>query len=232
MLFTKQFLITKLVDLDKLLGRNPIRADLKGSQRSDFPSASTYEKYFGTWNHALVAAGLNPNPRGIRRGGTRKCSSNGYKKTSRETLIRNLQDISESLGRPVTYRDMNEIAKGRKYPGVRAYKNRFGSWSAALREAGIPPANNRRRKETLKNPFANLRMRFEILKRDNFTCQYCGRTPQDGARLVIDHKLAVVNGGVTNISNLITSCFECNAGKSDILLSTHRPRQRTKNGTR
>jgi|CXWK01.1.fsa_nt_gi hypothetical protein len=56
--------------------------------------------------------------------------------------------------------------------------------------------------------------RFEIFKRDSFTCQYCGRKAPD-VLLVIDHIEPVSKGGTNDILNLITSCQECNAGKSD-----------------
>ncbi len=62
------------------------------------------------------------------------------------------------------------------------------------------------------------KMRFEVLKRDSFTCQYCGAKAPD-ALMRIDHIHPVAKGGTNDILNLITSCFECNAGKSDRLLS-------------
>lgn len=54
--------------------------------------------------------------------------------------------------------------------------------------------------------------RFEVFKRDNFTCQYCGRMAPN-VILEIDHINPVANGGTDDILNLITSCFECNRGK-------------------
>lgn len=56
------------------------------------------------------------------------------------------------------------------------------------------------------------KIRFEVFKRDNFTCQYCGRTAPD-VILEVDHIKAVKNGGTNDIMNLVTSCFECNRGK-------------------
>lgn len=55
--------------------------------------------------------------------------------------------------------------------------------------------------------------RFEIFKRDDFTCQYCGATPTN-AILHVDHITAVSNGGTNEMDNLITSCMPCNLGKS------------------
>ena len=64
-----------------------------------------------------------------------------------------------------------------------------------------------------------IKLRFEILKRDGFKCQYCGRNPkEDNCKLHIDHINPKSNGGLNNPDNLITSCFECNIGKSDVLL--------------
>ena len=64
-----------------------------------------------------------------------------------------------------------------------------------------------------------LRLRFEVFKRDNFTCQYCGRNvKEDGVKLHCDHIIPQSKGGEDNMKNLITSCMECNSGKSDVLL--------------
>ena len=57
-------------------------------------------------------------------------------------------------------------------------------------------------------------LRFEVFKRDSFTCQYCGRKAPD-VILNADHIDPVANGGPTTILNLITACKDCNAGKSD-----------------
>lgn len=67
---------------------------------------------------------------------------------------------------------------------------------------------------------SRLRLRFEILKRDNFTCQYCGRNPkEDSCKLMIDHIHPEIKGGKYLPNNLITSCEECNLGKGDVLLT-------------
>ena len=57
--------------------------------------------------------------------------------------------------------------------------------------------------------------RFDILKRDNFTCQYCGKTPKDGVKLHVDHIIPLDKGGDNSKENLITTCQECNLEKQD-----------------
>lgn len=58
------------------------------------------------------------------------------------------------------------------------------------------------------------KLRFAVFERNNFTCQYCGRTPEnDDVVLNVDHIVSVKNGGENDFENLITSCFECNIGK-------------------
>jgi hypothetical protein len=62
------------------------------------------------------------------------------------------------------------------------------------------------------------KLRFEVFKRDSFTCRYCGRkTPQ--IVLEVDHVIPVAKGGGDEIENLVTSCYECNRGKGASLLS-------------
>jgi hypothetical protein len=62
------------------------------------------------------------------------------------------------------------------------------------------------------------RVRFEVFKRDLFTCQYCGATPPDVV-LEVDHIEAVANGGGNEEGNLVTACFDCNRGKSAVALT-------------
>lgn len=55
--------------------------------------------------------------------------------------------------------------------------------------------------------------RFEVFKRDAFTCQYCGAHPPQ-VILHVDHITAVANGGGNDMDNLVTACQPCNIGKS------------------
>lgn len=57
------------------------------------------------------------------------------------------------------------------------------------------------------------KVRFDIFKRDHFTCQYCGAHPPQ-AILHVDHIVPVVEGGGNEDTNLITACDACNLGKS------------------
>ena len=57
-------------------------------------------------------------------------------------------------------------------------------------------------------------VRFDVFKRDSFKCQLCGATAPD-VLLEIDHIHPVAKGGTNDITNLITACQPCNAGKSD-----------------
>ena len=56
-------------------------------------------------------------------------------------------------------------------------------------------------------------LRWKILKRDNFTCQYCGQHAPN-VHLEVDHIQPVAEGGDTSEENLTTACFACNRGKS------------------
>lgn len=60
------------------------------------------------------------------------------------------------------------------------------------------------------------RIRFKVLQRDNFTCQYCGRSAPK-VELHVDHKIPISKGGLNDLTNLVTACAECNSGKSDLI---------------
>jgi len=58
----------------------------------------------------------------------------------------------------------------------------------------------------------SLKLRYQVLKRDNSKCVMCGSLAKDEI-LVIDHITPVVMGGKSNLENLQTLCRQCNHGK-------------------
>ena len=64
---------------------------------------------------------------------------------------------------------------------------------------------------------ANLKNRFEFLKKFNFTCQYCGRKALE-VQFHIDHIFPESKGGKSEENNLILACDECNIGKGNKIL--------------
>ena len=61
------------------------------------------------------------------------------------------------------------------------------------------------------------RTRFEVLRRDNYTCRYC-RSADNPLR--VDHVTPVALGGTDDPTNLVAACQDCNAGKSSVALSS------------
>jgi len=55
-------------------------------------------------------------------------------------------------------------------------------------------------------------VRFAILRRDGFTCIYCGGTPPK-VLLEVDHIVPKSDGGTDDEANLCTACTDCNRGK-------------------
>lgn len=56
-------------------------------------------------------------------------------------------------------------------------------------------------------------LRFQILRRDNHTCRYCGRSAPE-VKLTVDHVLPEALGGRNEANNLVAACVDCNGGKS------------------
>lgn len=57
------------------------------------------------------------------------------------------------------------------------------------------------------------RLRYEIIRRDNGTCRYCGQHAPD-VPLTVDHVIPTTLGGTDEPSNLVAACRDCNSGKT------------------
>jgi len=68
-------------------------------------------------------------------------------------------------------------------------------------------------------PIIKQKLRFDVLSRDSFKCQYCGIADSTNSQLVIDHIVPVCDGGTNHILNLSSACIDCNSGKAGKRLS-------------
>ena len=64
----------------------------------------------------------------------------------------------------------------------------------------------------VKRPRAERKMtRYEIFHRDNYTCQYCGKTTH---QLTLDHVMPKHSGGPHTWENVVSACVACNRRKA------------------
>lgn len=99
-------------------GRVPSMMDFNNNQK--YPSPTTYQKVFGSWNNAIREAGLQ-----AKRGGF------SY---SDEELLRALIQFFEENGRSPVEEDFTD---NHKYPRHMTYFRRFGGWDSALKILGL-----------------------------------------------------------------------------------------------
>jgi HNH endonuclease len=57
----------------------------------------------------------------------------------------------------------------------------------------------------------------DVLRRDNYTCQFCGRR-FEGDKLTIDHLIPIARGGLDEPTNYVACCEPCNQQKADMPL--------------
>lgn len=93
-----------------------------------------------------------------------------------------------------------------------------GSWRLRLRcPDGVVrrfKSRGRTPERQKARPVVRPERRYAVLERDGFRCLYCGRAASDpGVVLHVDHRVAVVLGGTSEMENLVTACADCNLGK-------------------
>jgi 5-methylcytosine-specific restriction endonuclease McrA len=179
-------------------------------------SVKTIYNKFNSWKEVLGAANL-------------KLSSNTGSVITDEELFADLKNIWTKLGRQPNYNEM--IKPLSKYHAC-TYERRFKGWRKALERFVIYINNeeNVSSKEGIKNlevkPTTkhktsrniNWRLRFIVMRHDNFKCKGCGRSPATDPSIIlhVDHIKAWSNGGETILENLQTLCSKCNIGKSNL----------------
>ena len=192
--FNNEDILADLRDVAKKLGKDTVR-NHEYPKHGKF-STKVFRNRFGSWNKALAAAGL-----------IQVKESN----ISTEMLFDNLEKVWLTLDRQPFYGEMKmPLSKYTPKP----YDTRWGGWMKAC-EAFIRYKKNDpefekllRPQSTARSRVINEKIRLQILKRDNYKCQKCGRSPAThaGIFLHIDHKKPFSKGGSNEIENLQTLC--------------------------
>lgn len=67
-------------------------------------------------------------------------------------------------------------------------------------------------KETLRQG-----VKLRVLKRDGYTCLYCGFSSEKPRKIFVDHVIPISRGGDNDEANLVACCWKCNSKKRDRL---------------
>lgn len=207
-------LITDLKRIAKTIGKNKLTMNNYKENGGSY-SLDTYNKRFGSWFEALDLAGLE--------------ATRTKMNIPIEELFGNLIEVWTKLGRQPKYSDMFKPLS--KF-SAQTYERRFETWRKALErfvhymtegEIEIEEFISNE-KETIKNHTSrniNIRLRFTVLRRDNFKCRICGVSPATDSQTIlhVDHIEPWSKGGKTVLDNLQTLCSVCNIGKSDLSMN-------------
>ena len=216
---SNQSLIEDIKEVSKSLQKESISTKDYSENRKY--RVQTILSRFGSWNEALIQAELQPTE---------------YKEISDIDLFEEIERIWVCKGSQPTTTD---IKNGISKYSLNTYMRRFGGWRNALKSfldyineeyvfvEKTPKSKNKQTQHikeiktkshhlTSRDP--NLRLKFLVMKRDNFKCCMCGRSPATtvGLELHIDHIVPWSKGGETVIDNLQTLCNDCNLGKSNL----------------
>lgn len=191
--------------------------------------ATTVIREFGSWSKCLDALRKRLQEKNLSLSPRTEPPNRIY---SDKQLYEEIERIWKKLGHRPSRLEWENSKPNISYNAI---KHRFGGWTnACLRfieykmgksiaaEIDEPkPKNNTKPSEVIPKPedtrSISLKLRLDVLKRDNFRCVYCGKSPAInlGVVLHIDHIIPFAKGGRSTLNNLQTLCSQCNLGKGD-----------------
>ena len=187
------------------------RIGLKDGFSRARPELRTYadEDYFAEMQRLWELLGRQPKAREMRKSG--QISPQSFQQRF-GTWIKAIYAFCKDRNEPDPYDafdDAAQIERVEQKDLIRQVEPQLSI--SILQEISTLPNLKRR---TPRKP--SVRLRFQVLQRDNFTCHACGRSPatEIGVVLEVDHVFAWSRGGETILANLQTLCNRCNSGKS------------------
>ena len=201
-------LIADLIHVAEIVGSNTITQQQYREHGKHGIDKIIYR--FHSWNDALKKAHL-------------QTSANFQ--YDLEELFENIERVWIAKGKQPVRADMNNKALSSISSG--AYLRRFGTWTNALQRfveyinsdgVVFPILGDTIKDLNTEVRGINLRLRWQVMKRDNFKCCCCGASPATDptVELHVDHVLPYSKGGKTTLENLQTLCSKCNLGKGSL----------------
>lgn len=189
---------------------------IAGFSKATGIAETTITNHFGSWKTFCEKAQLAPR----------------YQRTvSRTELFENLDRIWKALGRQPRSKEMKQplspisISRYQKEFKKPWYDIclEFLSWKSGAsvaeieREASPSAVSTSHQNSHTTRRAIPLSIRYEVLKRYNFRCPKCGRSPatHEGVVLHVDHRKSWANRGESLAENLQCVCSDCNYGKSN-----------------
>lgn len=151
-----------------------------------------------------------------------KISKSLFKKIRRKQYEKVIDDdrmfIFRLIRQQTRYKQVNYHKQAYKVPVIvkQSYcnfdiiKSRYNALSQINFECTVSEYTAKDQRRLMNKP-----LRDEIAKRDNYTCQRCGKYMPDGVGLHIDHIIPLSKGGKSVYSNLQVLCSKCNGKKSN-----------------
>ncbi len=200
--FNDEELLNDLKQVSKILNKDKV-TQTEYQEHGQF-SRSTFQNRFGSWNKALVLAGLKTALK---------------QNINEKELFDNLEVVWRTLERQPKY---SEMVKPLSKYSTKPYDSRFGGWMNACKafieykdsDVGFIKLLQEKPKRTR---YINEKTRLKVLKKDNYRCVKCGRSPSTHLNLSlhIDHIKPFSKGGDNSEENLQTLCDKCNLGKGN-----------------
>lgn len=227
---------TDLRRVAKIIARNTVPYD--DYKKHGYYSAEYIFKRFGKWNDVLKKAGLEgtgfskdkiteqqcfdeiermwiqlgrqPTSTDIIKNGISIYSIDSFNRRFggwRKALEAFIEYINASKNQEEFYSKKSDTKENKQVDNLENNENKYKP-SVESKKTGHRTSRS-----------INTRLRFLVLKRDNFKCCVCGASPAKDPSVVlqVDHIIPWAKGGETDEDNLQTLCSRCNLGKSDLL---------------
>jgi len=193
--YTKDELIAEIHRFISINGRQPLSSEMY--QCNGYISLDYYYKMFGTWNQALIEAGIKPK------------LFQGYTK---EILIKYLQDFVSKYDRIPTCKDFNEY---KEYPNPSVFATYFGTWNNALKaaELSIHKSWHKNSEDDICSICGSITTSYWYLYKDNdIICSKCHDHKRDYYHGVTDPNSYIAIGIITEhvVYEVLGDCIKCN----------------------
>lgn len=195
---------------------------IAGLRRRKHPSISD-EEYFRNLEEVWIKLGKQPRFSDMKIPFS-KYSGSGYVHnfgTWRKALERFIEYINEDEENNKKNDDsvINQEKIPFEEPLMEHPKKKINSKAMVQKPLAARPKSSQRAIDKHQTKRAvNDRLRFKVMKRDNFKCQCCGKSPAVDPKTIlhVDHIKPWTKGGETVLENLQTLCSKCNIGKSNL----------------